>query len=210
VDYDYFIGEEAIQALGRIGSDSIPILKQALAQSESPHKRWRAAKALSEIGDPDVLESLIAALKDDEQQVRYHVARALGELGNQDAIPFLKDALQDEHHGVRKEALRALKRLGVPESELPEVADKPKRKRESEDSSLERFQEERRLPAKDSLRRAMLEKFVAENFEVGKVYQEKEVNEIISRAYDDYCSVRRYFVDYGMMSRDRGRYWVNT
>ena len=56
----------------------------------------------------------------------------------------------------------------------------------------------------------MLEKFVAENFEVGKVYQEKEVNEIISRTYNDYCSVRRYFVDYGMMSRDKGEYWINT
>jgi len=209
VDYDYFIGEEAIQALGRAGSDSIPILKQVLAQSESPHKRWRAAIALSEIGRLDVLESLIEALKDNESQVRYHVARALGELGHQGAIPFLKDALQDEHHGVRKEAMKALKRLGVPESELPEIAGKPKRKKEREEISLERFQEERRLPTKDSLRRAILEKFVTENFEAGKVYPEKEVNEIISKAYDDYCSVRRYFVDYKMMSRNKGRYWVN-
>jgi RNA polymerase sigma factor (sigma-70 family) len=208
VDYPYFIGEETIGALGRLGPDAIPVLKQALAQSASPHKRWRAAKALSEIGQPDVLESLTNALKDDEPQVRYHVVRALGELGNQDAIPFLKDALQDENHGVRKEAMRALKSLSVPESELPQIADKPKSKKESEEISIERFQEERRLPTKDSLRRAILEKFVAENFEAGKVYQEKVVNEIINRAYDDYCSVRRYFVDYGMMLRDKGRYWL--
>jgi len=122
----------------------------------------------------------------------------------------LKDALQDEHHGVRKEAMRALKSLSVPESELPQIADKLKSKKESQEVSSERFLEERRLPTKDSLRRAILEKFVTENFEAGKVYQEKEVNEIISRAYDDYCSVRRYFVDYRMMSRDRGRYWVTT
>ncbi|MBM3235107.1 sigma-70 family RNA polymerase sigma factor [Candidatus Poribacteria bacterium] len=210
VDYDYFIGEETSGALGQLGPEAIPVLKQVLAQSESPHKRWRAAKSLSEIRHSESLEPLLAALKDDEPQVRYHVARALGALGNQDAIPFLKDALQDEHHGVRKEAMRALKSLSVPESELPQIADKLKSKKESQEVSSERFLEERRLPTKDSLRRAILEKFVTENFEAGKVYQEKEVNEIISRAYDDYCSVRRYFVDYRMMSRDRGRYWVTT
>ena len=112
---------------------------------------------LGQIGDEQVarrlgqylLESLTNALKDKESQVRYHVARALEKLGNQDAIPFLKDALQDENHGVRKEAMRALKSLSVPESELPEIPDKPKRKQESEKISLERFQEERRLPTKE-------------------------------------------------------------
>ena len=48
-----------------------------------------------------------------------------------------------------QEAMRALKSLSVPESELPEIPDKPKRKQESEKISLERFQEERRLPTKE-------------------------------------------------------------
>ena len=75
---------------------------------------------------------------------------------------------------------------------------------------LSRFEEERRLPAKESLRKAILLKFVAEHFEVDKVYQEKEVSEIINRIYDDYCSVRRYLIDYSMMSRSNGKYWVST
>lgn len=220
VDYPYFIGEETIGALGRFGPDAIPALSQVLAQNEIPHRRWRAAKALGEIGHPDALEPLKVALKDEEPQVRYHVAIALGQLGNEDAIPSLNSVLQDENHGVRKESLKSLKLLGVTESELPEIPDKPKgkkRKPKSERISPEQFQYltldynlKLRLPAKDSLRRAILEKFVAENFEAGKVYQEKEMNEIISRMYDDYCSVRRYFVDYGMMSRDKGKYWVKV
>jgi len=219
VDYPYFIGEEAIMALGKLGTEAIPVLKRVLSQNASPHKRWRAAKALSEIGHPDVLKPLKTALKDNESQVRYHVTIALGQLGVQEAIPSLKEALKDEKHGVREEALKALKNLGVPESELPEIPDKPrgeKRNPKSERIAPEQFHEwtvdcgrRLRLPAKDSLRRAMLEKFVAENFETGKVYQEKEINEIISRTYDDYCSVRRYCVDYGMMSRDKGKYWVS-
>jgi len=218
VDYPYFLGEETIMVLGHLGPSAIPVLSKALAQGKERHKRWRAAQALGEIGHPDALEPLKAALKGDDPNVRYHVAIALGKLGNQDAIPFLKNVLQDERHGVRKEALKALKRLGVPESELPEIPDKPegkKRKPKSERISPEQFQDctpncgsRLRLPAKDSLKRTILKEFVAANFEAGRIYQEKEVNDIISCVYDDYCSVRRCFVDYGMMSRDKGKYRV--
>ncbi|GEM_PF-1058792 len=214
VDYPYFIGEEAIQALGRLGPDAVQILNQVLARSESRDKRWRAARALGEIGDPSCLEPLKEVLKDDDSAIRYHTVIALGELGDRRAIPLLKEMLNDENYGVRKEALKALKRLGVPESELPQIPSKPKGKRrgsKGKEVPFERFKDERgklRLPTKDSLRRAVLEKFVKENFEIGRIYQEKEVNEIIKRIYDDHCSVRRYLVDYGMMSRDKGRYWV--
>lgn len=38
-------------------------------------------------------------------------------------------------------------------------------------------------------------------FEAGRSYQEKEVNEIISGYYEDYCLVRRWAIDEGYMER---------
>ncbi len=44
-------------------------------------------------------------------------------------------------------------------------------------------------------------------FEVGRTYTEKEMNLIIADYYDDFCMVRRYFVDYGLFTRDGGIYF---
>jgi excisionase family DNA binding protein len=61
------------------------------------------------------------------------------------------------------------------------------------------------LPAQRKKRRYILE-YILGQFELGKVYAEKEVNEIIGRFHDDYCRVRREFVDERMMSRKDGKY----
>lgn len=47
-------------------------------------------------------------------------------------------------------------------------------------------------------------------FERGRTYTEKEVNEVLSSAYDDYVTVRRYLIEYGLMDRkkDGSQYWV--
>ena len=47
---------------------------------------------------------------------------------------------------------------------------------------------------------------IAEHFEPGKVYEEKEVNAIISPIYEDYCTVRRDMISEGIFSRDGTRY----
>lgn len=51
---------------------------------------------------------------------------------------------------------------------------------------------------------------IAEQFEQGKTYSEKEVNSILSVIYDDYVSVRRYLIEYGFMKRtnDGKEYWL--
>ena len=61
------------------------------------------------------------------------------------------------------------------------------------------------LPVQRKKRRYILE-YILSQFELGKVYAEKEVNEIISRFHGDYCRVRREFVDEQMMSRKDGKY----
>ena len=47
---------------------------------------------------------------------------------------------------------------------------------------------------------------IAEKFEIGRVYSEKEINEIISPIWEDYCTVRRDMIGEGIFSREGGKY----
>ena len=50
---------------------------------------------------------------------------------------------------------------------------------------------------------------IAEEFELGRSYTEKEVNAILKPIYDDHVTIRRYLIEYGFMQRERdgSRYW---
>lgn len=61
------------------------------------------------------------------------------------------------------------------------------------------------LPVKLKKRLLVLD-FFASRFEQGRRYPEKEVNLLISKAFDDYCTIRRELVDWGFMSRDESGY----
>ena len=62
------------------------------------------------------------------------------------------------------------------------------------------------IPARQSKRRIVLTRIALE-FEAGVTYPEREVNQILERFHPDYASLRRYLVDEGLLSRERGRYW---
>ena len=47
---------------------------------------------------------------------------------------------------------------------------------------------------------------IAERFEPGRVYEEKEVNAIISPVFEDYCTIRRDMISEGIFRRDGSRY----
>ena len=47
---------------------------------------------------------------------------------------------------------------------------------------------------------------IAGYFELGRVYEEKEVNAVISPIYEDYCTVRRDMIGEGILRREGGRY----
>ena len=65
------------------------------------------------------------------------------------------------------------------------------------------------LPVQFKKRRYILE-YILEKFDLNKLYPEKEVNELISQYHDDYCRVRREFVDSRMMYRKDGNYRRNA
>jgi hypothetical protein len=62
------------------------------------------------------------------------------------------------------------------------------------------------IPAKGSKRRIVLERIALE-FEPGVRYDERTVNAIVGRFYQDHAAIRRYLVDGGLLSRERGEYW---
>lgn len=47
---------------------------------------------------------------------------------------------------------------------------------------------------------------VAQKFEPEKQYAERDVNVILEEVNEDYCTLRRYLVDYGYLSRKNGIY----
>lgn len=63
------------------------------------------------------------------------------------------------------------------------------------------------LPSSRRKKRFILQEFLR-RFERGRVYTEKEVNDIIAESYEDFCTVRREFIAEMMMTRSGGKYRV--
>jgi len=77
---------------------------------------------------------------------------------------------------------------------------------------IDRFMKKGRfeaLPAQYKKRKYILE-YILRQFELNRLYTEKEVNAIVSHYHDDYCRVRREFVDEKMMNRKNGQYRRNV
>lgn len=62
------------------------------------------------------------------------------------------------------------------------------------------------IPTTRSKRRVILD-FLAQRFDPGVRYQEKEVNAILREYHDDVASLRRYLVDERFLERASGEYW---
>ncbi|MBQ4425106.1 MAG: metalloregulator ArsR/SmtB family transcription factor [Lachnospiraceae bacterium] len=63
----------------------------------------------------------------------------------------------------------------------------------------------RSLPVQHKKRRICYEE-IAKHFEPGRVYDEKELNEIIIPIHEDYCTVRRDMIGEGILRREGSQY----
>ena len=65
------------------------------------------------------------------------------------------------------------------------------------------------FPKKQKTKLVILNR-IAELFDRGRLYTEKEVNRILSAVYGDYVTIRRYLIDYGFLDRkqDGSEYWL--
>lgn len=61
------------------------------------------------------------------------------------------------------------------------------------------------IPAQRKKERIILEE-IAEAFEKGRIYSEQEVNDIIEKVHEDYCTIRRDMISEGIMTREGTNY----
>ena len=62
------------------------------------------------------------------------------------------------------------------------------------------------IPAVRAKRLVVLD-HLAQGFEPGRRYEERDVNEILAHYHPDFAALRRYLVDEGFLERERGQYW---
>ena len=62
------------------------------------------------------------------------------------------------------------------------------------------------IPTQHSKRLVVLDR-LAQEFEPGQHYTERQVNSILRRWHDDTAALRRHLVDDGFMARDHGEDW---
>src|SRR2546423_235561 len=58
-----------------------------------------------------------------------------------------------------------------------------------------------------SKKRLAVLRWLVEDFQPGRRYPEREVNQILGRHHPDFAALRRYLVDEELMQRSRGIYW---
>lgn len=65
------------------------------------------------------------------------------------------------------------------------------------------------FPAKEKKKIIILKKII-EQFDTGKRYKEKEINDVLKSIFNDYPTLRRYLIEYGFMERtnDCKEYWL--
>jgi HEAT repeat protein len=113
-DRDRTIAEYCAGALGGRGAKAaVDPLMQALASW--PSRRYVAAWALGEIGDPRAIPALVAALGDRDVEVAKYAARSLVKFGKE-ATSTLLAALTSPSEPTRHYALRALGEIQDPRS----------------------------------------------------------------------------------------------
>lgn len=64
-------------------------------------------------------------------------------------------------------------------------------------------------PSKEKKKIIVLQE-ITKNFTKGKSYSEKEINRVLKRIYEDYVTIRRALIEYGLIERtnDCNSYWV--
>jgi len=62
------------------------------------------------------------------------------------------------------------------------------------------------IPVKRAKRLVLLD-FLAQHFELGRTYPEKDVNAVLERYHPDYAALRRYLVEEAFLTREANVYW---
>lgn len=105
--------EEAALALGHLGNEVLPPLRDLLADAD-PDRRWWATRVLAAVATPAARQLLVTALADPHPDVRACAAQGLGELHAMEAVDGLVRCLADPSPFVSRIAAHSLARIGRP------------------------------------------------------------------------------------------------
>jgi hypothetical protein len=112
----------------------------------------------------------------------------------------------DGHHLVLGEAFQRAAIAAAPARPAPDpTGDAP----EDDARVLQRYFRGGRLvqiPVQRTKKLVVLDR-LAQDFEVGVRYPERQVNALLRRYHDDVAALRRYLVDEGFLAREAGEYW---
>jgi hypothetical protein len=109
-------------------------------------------------------------------------------------------------HVLLSEAFRLAAVAAAPERPAPDPTDDVP---EDDARILRRYFRGGRLtqiPSQRARRRVVLDR-LAQEFNVGSRYSERQVNAILRRFHEDVASLRRFLVDEGFLDRASGEYW---
>jgi len=98
--------------------------------------------------------------------------------------------------------------MDIIEEASPEENEQKEREEAYRKKVIESFFEYGRLksiPAQRKKERIVLEE-IAKDFENGKDYPEQEVNEIIKKYHEDFCTIRRDMISERILEREKGIY----
>lgn len=102
-----------------------------------------------------------------------------------------------------KRDLFMTKIMDIISEESPEANEQAVREEQYRRKVLNSFMEYGKLksiPSQRKKERIILEE-ISKDMQAGKEYSEKEINEIIMRYYDDYCTLRRDMISEGILQR---------
>ncbi|MBK8988329.1 MAG: DUF2087 domain-containing protein [Chloroflexi bacterium] len=146
-------------------------------------------------------EELAAILNLQPGTISHH----LGQLSEVGLITAVKDQYYQVYslaEGVWQRSLADLVQLPLPDVNASVEADAYR------DKVLKTFflhGQLKTLPAQLKKQQIVLEK-IAEAFEIGRDYSEKEVNFVLLDFHEDVAALRRGLIEHGLMTRERGVY----
>lgn len=182
-----------------------------LPDSTSATSAFRASELVGLLADADRRRVVAALILDATTLDELRAASGLDLRALTRALHRLVDAglvVRSEHgeHWLLEDAFRAAARA---EAARVPVADEHTDAPRAEAKVLRAFVRDGRIvaiPTVASKRRVILE-WLVQQFEPGRRYSEAMVNLVIGKFHADTAAWRRYLVDEGFMSRERGEYW---
>ncbi len=100
--FNDFSRVEARKTLVGMGNQAVPFLIETL-KDPNYLRRWEAAKALGEIGDPKAAPGLVMALEDEEFDVRWLAAKGLIELNVKGLKPLFQALIDRADSGFLRQ-----------------------------------------------------------------------------------------------------------